>query len=434
MTWRSRRPHAAGLRAGLDGRHRFAHDEYEAAGFVLGGSARGTPEAIARVLEGPGHFNQRPDATHLDVEDASSADGFAAQARLGRIGGEHWRWTLAGRAASPRLELNDVGFQRNADWIVAYGSLRYQEERPGKVFRRWAVGSNQAGAGWSFGGERRAAVVNAGADADLHNYCGGSISLDHELPALQPEALRGGPALLLPSRDAATLSLYTDTRRPSQARLELRAFREPATDSHQVSVAPALDLRPSDRLALSIGPAFDWTTNAWQYVASPVVAERARHVLGRLDQSTVSMTARVDVAFSPRLTLQLYAQPFASRGLFGGYREVVAPRADRVADRTRALAEGAVTSVPAGLRIDFGDGIATVADPAYRVRDLNANVVLRWEYHPGSRLYVVWTQERHASPALDAPFAPAREIADVLDARPTNVFLVKLSHWFTPHR
>jgi hypothetical protein len=297
------------------------------------------------------------------------------------------------------------------------------------------VGTGQVGWGWSFGGERRAAVLNLTASADLHNYWGGSIRLDHELPALQTEALRGGPALLMPSRDAAALSLYTDTRRTSQATLDVKGFREGGTGSHGLAVTPTLALRPADRLLLSLGPSVEWTGNAWQYVDAPVAAGRPRYVLGRLEQTTTSLTARLDYSFSPRLTLQVYAQPFASEGRYDAYKEVADPRGARTADRVRGLGPGQVSADPAGLRIDFGpDGSALLPDPSYRVRDLRANVVLRWEYRPGSTLYVVWSQDRHAALDDGPPFAPARDLLGVLDARPLNTLLVKLSYWFAPRR
>ena len=405
------------LALGVNARHRFAADTYEATAFAIGARTDGTEEAIAAVLHGPGHYTQRPDALHLDAAGPAggSASGFAAQARLARIGGEHWRWSLTAHAVSPRLHLNDAGFQRNSDWLAALGSLTYQHEKPGRVLRRWSVGSSQIGAGWSFGGERRAAVFNLAASADLVSYYGASLRWDHELPALQTEALRGGPALLMPSRDALALSLYSDTRRVTQATLDVGAFREPATDSSQLVVTPGLTVRPADRLAFSLGPSLAWTTNAWQYVGTQASPDATRYLLGRLEQRTVSLTMRADLAFTPRLTLQLYAQPFASRGTFGPFQEVASPRAPRVADRVRPL-EGGAAGLP---------------DPDYHVRDLRANLVLRWEYRPGSALFAVWTQQRHDS-GREPFLGPARELWDAFGSPADNSFLLKASYWLAP--
>jgi hypothetical protein len=400
------------LAAGIDGRHRFASDVYELRGFLLGSRLEGSSMALADVFHGPGHYTQRPDAPRLeDGAQRRVATGFGGQVRLDRIGGEHWRWTLAAHALSPRLETNDLGFQRNADWLVALGAISYRDDRPGRRFRRWSIGSNQIGGGWSFGGERRAAVLNAHASVDLHNYWAGALSFDHELPALQVEALRGGPALLMPARDAITLTSSSDSRRSSQWLFAGQGFRDHALGSGGLSLSPSAAVRVSDRLSFSLGPSFSRTVNAWQYVAREP-GWQGRSLVGRLDQTSLSLIGRFDLAFSSALTLQLYAQPFASRGRFDRYQVVVAPRAPRVQDRVSPV----------------GPGPLPVSDPSFSVADLQVNLVLRWEYRPGSRLYVVWTQSRHdrgADPSLRFP----RDAFDALGVAPTNVLLVKLSYW-----
>jgi hypothetical protein len=401
------------LSAGVDGRHRFARDAYELTGFLLGGRIEGRPEAVAALLDGPGHFLHRPDSAAFGESDGHLASGFAGQLRLARVGGEHWRWTVAAHAVSPRLELNDLGFQRNADWLIGFARLSYQCDRPGRLFRRWAVGSDQMAWGRSFAGERRAAVVNATASADLRNYWGGSARFDHELPALQVEALRGGPALLVPSRDTAALSVYSDTRKASQTTLEAKWFRDHGHDGRGLSLAATAALRVSDRLAVSVGPAIEHSVNPWQFVAAGAAPARSA-IVARLDQTSLGLTGRFDLAFSKALTLQLYAQPFVSRGRFDRYGEVIAPRAPRPADRVAPLSPG--------------QGPTSLGDPSFSVADLRMNLVLRWEYRPGSRVYVVWNQTRHRQ--RDVP--DLRLPADALDAfasAPTNVLLLKLSYW-----
>jgi hypothetical protein len=399
------------LALGIDGRHRFGGDAYELRGFLLASRIEGSSEALAEVFHGPGHYTQRPDATRLeDGRQGGVASGFGGQVRFDRIGGEHWRWTLAAHALSPRLETNDVGFQRNADWLVALGALSYHDDHPGRLFRRWSIGSSQIGGGWSFGGERRAAVVNANASVDLHNYWAGALSFDHELPALQVEALRGGPALLMPARDAVTLTVSSDSRRSSQWLLVGKGFHDHALGSGGLSLSPSAAVRMSDRLSFSLGPSFDRMVNAWQFVAREPGAG-GRSIVGHLEQTSLSLIGRFDLAFSSALTLQVYAQPFLSRGRFDRYQVVLAPRAPRVQDRVSPM----VTGLP-------------VADPSFSVADLQLNVVLRWEYRPGSRLFVVWTQSRHdRSPDASQRFP--RDAFDSLGVAPTNALLVKLSYW-----
>jgi Domain of unknown function (DUF5916)/Carbohydrate family 9 binding domain-like len=418
------------MAAGADGRLRFGGERYEASAFVLGSALEGSRESIAAVFGGPGHYAQRPDASGSERLPAGrAAYGFASQARLAKVGGDHWRWTLAGRAVTPRLETNDLGFQRNADWLVAFGALTYQEDHPGRLFRRWTVGTNQVGWGWSFAGDRRAAVFDVSANADLLNFWGGSLSYEHELPALQTEALHGGPALLAPSRDSLALSFYSDTRRTSQATLDVRGMREAATGGHDLAVSPSFVVRTSDRLTVTLSPSFERAVNSWQPLEG---VPEGRVLVARLDQRTAAVTVRADLAFSPHLTLQVYAQPFASAGRFDRLGEVAAPRATKATDRVRLFDPATVGAGSGSLRIDEGTGDPlVVADPSFHVRSLRANVVLRWEYRPGSTVYAVWSQSREAS-APGASFDPLGEPFHAFDARARNVFLVKLTYWLAP--
>jgi hypothetical protein len=228
-------------------------------------------------------------------------------------------------------------------------------------------------------GERRAAVANANASVGLHNYWAGALSVDHELPALQVEALRGGPALLMPARDAVSLNVSSDSRRSSQWLFAGKAFHDHDLGNDGLSLSSSAAVRMSDRLSFSLGPSFDRMVNAWQFVAREPGAA-GRSIVGRLEQTSLSLIGRFGpgllVGPDPAGLCPAVPEPRALRP----YQVVVAPRAPRVLDRVSPLE----TSLP-------------VADPSFSVADLQLNVVLRWEYRPGSRLFVVWTQSRHDS-------------------------------------
>ena len=202
--------------AGLDARSRFgARDAYEASGFMAASRLAGSAAAVRGVAADAAHALLRPDrATPFDTL-RRSLDGVAGELRLARLAG-HWVWSVTGHAVSSGFTSNDLGFQRSADWLLALGTLGYQQYTPGRLFRKWSLSLDQLGVGWSTSGERRGAVATATAAATLHNEWGGSVAVARELSALSFDALRGGPALLLPSRDSWVVSLHSDTRRPTQ--------------------------------------------------------------------------------------------------------------------------------------------------------------------------------------------------------------------------
>lgn len=424
------------LAGGFDARRRFGNGVWEASGFVMGSRIQGSPAAIAGVLRGPGHFFQRPDASYLgDDSTRTSMAGVAAQLRLARVAG-NLKWAVIGHVISPGFEVNDVGFQRNADWVLALGSINYDRYPRSRVVRHWSLSLDRLGVGWSFGGERRAATIAGRGTLGFRDFSGISIGVGHEFSALSLDQLRGGPALLLPPATTFSETFTSDARRPQQVTLTGTQTREPGNGSWSWDYSAAAAWRVTPRLAIGLTPEYGRHVEGWQYVDKvPTAGGAARYLIGRLDQRTASLTVRADWSFSSRMTLQLYAQPFVSAADYGAFGEVSASRAtDPAARITRYLpAQVAYDSAGRSFRIsptgDPGDDF-TFADPAFSERDFNASAVFRWEYLPGSTLYAVWTQARTQT-APGGAFDLGADSRDLFRAPHTDVFLIKMSHRLT---
>jgi hypothetical protein len=406
---------------GADGRTRTSGGGYEASGFLLASRVGGSPSAIAALRHQVRHGYD--DSSH------GALTGVAAQAKLARLEGT-LHWTVAGRLVSRGFEANDAGFQRNANWLLAAGSWQYQAFRPGHFIRRWSVGSEQVGIGWTVGGPRRAAIVNLTAGADLRSYWGGSLSIDHEFPALDPEVLRGGPSLLRPARDGWKATAYTDSRRRWQLTLNVSGVRERATSSRALTLSPDFTAFVTDRLQLGVSAEAGSDREGWQYVDQPTDASgRVHYLLGRLRQTTAALTVRGTYAFSSHLTLQMYGQAFLSAGRYGRFKEVVAPAAGRAADRVGELGSRVrFDSVSSSYLVDAGEPTQLAFDdPAFSERDLHLNVLLRWEFLPGSTLFVAWSHQRTAPEV--APFDAGQDLARLLRAPASNALQIKATYW-----
>jgi hypothetical protein len=415
--------------AGLEAQHRFHHGNYQVRGWVLGSQLTGDAAAIARVAESPQHLFQRRDAPRLhDRPYGTVLRGLAAETRLSRIGGS-LRWDLSARAVSPGFDVNETGFQRNSDWLLLAGGWRYERFRPGRWIRAWAVGSENLGLGWSWAGEPRARVLSAFGSVDLRSYWTLKLTATHELPALSMDRLRGGPALLLPGRDALAATLVTDTRRPTYASLDAGVAREPASGSSAATLSPFLNVRSSDRVQWSVGPTWQAETVGWQYVGAAGAAGAPDYLVGRVRQRTLALTLRADVIFTPRLSLQFYAQPFATAGRYDAWQRLSSPRDPRPERRFVPLAAGQVRRDGARLDLDLdGDGgfEAALPWPGGQERALDASAVLRWEYRPGSYLTAVWSHRRDASVGEDT-LSPAHSLRRLFHDPASNVLLLKAS-------
>jgi hypothetical protein len=159
-------------------------------------------------------------------------------------------------------------------------------------------------------------------------------------------------------------------------------------------------------------------------------------VLSSLTQKTLSLDTRLNVTFTPNATLELYAQPFFASGDYFNYKEFDAPRqshksfygVDRGTIATVKDASGNDVSYTIDADAAGPSAPFSVDNPDFNFRSLRGNAVFRWEYNPGSTLYLVWTQERTDQAAVGT-FDFGRDRTALLTSHPDNIFLVKLSYW-----
>ena len=169
------------------------------------------------------------------------------------------------------------------------------------------------------------------------------------------------------------------------------------------------------RLRFSLAPRCVFLRNNWQYVGESPGQNGSQFLLGELEQRTVAATARVDMAVSNALTLQLYAEPFVSVGRYAGWKEIANARAGVASDRFR----------PAAGPTELG-----LADPSFAIANLNANLVARWEFRPGSTVFLVWSHRGAFSGAgPDTLGSSAEALWRPGLANNVDVLLLKLNWW-----
>ncbi len=431
---------SAAVTGGVDARHRFAGGDWEASGYLLSSYVRGDTVAIQRLQRGPTHRFQRGafDAEHIAFDPLrTTLGGTAASIGINKIAGGSWRGGFFGNLRSPEFEANDLGFQREADQALAVTYARYERYEPQGIFQNWNVGTNLFGGGTT-GGERTVTGINVNGSAQFTNLWRGFGGAEYNLDAVSVSALRGGPAIYDPARYNVYVGGRTDRRSAVSYSLFTNWGAERGTGAGRFYIKPEIEWRPSGQLSLSLEPSFSQNRDTWQYVATRAVGERPLYLFGNLDQRTVAVQTRLSYTFTPELTLQLYAQPFVSAGSFDRFREVVDPRAPAFGDRFRTFAPGEIRLCDGVYEVGFGEGpcgdagaASTFADPEFNIKQFRSNAVLRWEYRPGSTLFLVWSQGREQF-VNDGSFGLTRDFGRLFDsafAPSTNVLLLKINYW-----
>ena len=436
---------SAAYTGGLDFTHEWADRSWRFSGAFAGSHLRGSEEAMIATQRSSSRYFQRPDVDHLSVDPtARSLSGYYAMADLNKQAGR-FQVKLAGAAISPGYEVNDLGFQSRADRLIVDTQLKYQETVPGRIFRSWEVRGGPD-AIWNYGGERTYAQVNLLSDWILTNYWSGGTQMGYEPRTENDRLTRGGPLAINPEKFSARINVQTDRTRPYVVTASFDWSRD---DGGSWRKAGNLNLLVAvqSNWEVNFGPHISRERVAAHYVTAvsdPLATETfgRRYIFADLAQTTFSFDTRFNITFTPNLSFELYAQPFVSTGNYGTLKEFRAPG---TFDFLRY-------GIDRGTLTDQGDGTYLVdpdaAGPAaafsvdnrdFTYRSLLGNAVLRWEWRPGSTLYLVWQQSRIEDLVASDPnlsrIGESRigyDTAEIFRIRPDNIFQLKVSYWLNP--
>ena len=419
--------HSGAYTFGADARHRFGNDRFIATAYLLGSTVRGSEAALARTQRSPARYFQRPDAEHTEFDPGRrSLNGWAGSAVLAKIAGGHWRFATGAMARSPGFDSNDLGFMRETDFVAPFVWVGYQQYQPTRHLQRWNVGFN-AWTPYSFGGEAFSKGTNVNGSFTLNNFWGGYVGVMRQSAGLSNTALRGGPMLRSDPSWSGWFGLWSDSRKDLQLRLGNNWGVNSTTASWNYGTDLDLRWRPSSRATVSAGPFLSWRREDAQWVRRFELAA-PHYLFGRLEQTTAGITARADWTFSPTLSLQLYAQPFVSAGRYLDFKRVADPRAEAYRDRLTGVSASHRDGGEVQVDIDRDGAVESFSDPDFNFKQFRSNVVLRWEYQPGSTLFAVWSQGRNHY-ATDGAFSFGSDLGTLLDQRSEDVFMLKLSYW-----
>jgi hypothetical protein len=424
---------SSAVAGGADFSHRWNGDAWLASGYLVGSRIGGSTDAIVRAQRSSARYFQRPDADHLRLDSAAtSLSGWSGNYMLGKVAGR-WVGGVLGQVRSPGFEVNDLGYQRDADLISNVLWLGHRSFDQGRWFRNYGLNFN----GWNshdFGAERLETGANVNGWGQLVNYWHVNAGVNRGMGGLSTGALRGGPAIRTPGAWNSWGGVSSDSRKAVAGSVNLSGQVRDEDAGWSYNLNTSVRWRPSASSSVSLSPFFAANHNRWQYVSQPVDGTGSRHYLfGELDQRTVGASLRLNQTFTPALSLQMYAQPFVSTGAYDGFKAAVNPRARRFDDRFQAFDESAVSRGESSHTIDLdGNGSADLrfGNPDFSVRDLNLNAVLRWEYRLGSTIFFVWSHGRNSFDR-DGSFQPRQDFERLFGEPSRNVFMIKANYWMS---
>jgi len=399
----------------LDFRHRFLNNNYDISGTLDQSRVEGSPAVILSTQTNGVHNYQRPDATLPLDSSRTQLTGDAEEFKFGKTGGQHLLFESAYQRRSPGFEVNDLGFLRRADQVSWNTWVGFFDRHERKYYNRFQLNNNWWQY-WTTDGLPLEAAYNTNVHITLKNNWGWhqGITIGQLGTTYDDRGARGGPAVRQDSYISPWLSINGNDRRSLVPYWNMSYFKGDAGRNWSLNLSPEIDYKFFGRFSSSLS--FNWTHNVTdnQWYGNFTDATGTHYTFAHLDQTTTAATLRLNYTFTPDVSFQAYMQPFVSKGTYSNVRQLSAtPRADNYDDRYAPFNDVSITSDPGG----------------FNFKAFQSNMVFRWEYNPGSTLFLVWNQGRQGFNPIEGDQSFHGDVRDLFSLHPANTFLVKVSYW-----
>ena len=412
---------------GLDFLHYWNDKEFYVDAKLIGSNISGSTDAIKELQYSSARYYQRPDEYNFDTA-RTHLSGHGGKIKIGKGSKGLWRYSTEVSWRSPGLDLNDIGFMQIADIFHQMNSISYFVVQPVSIFRTYSIGIDQSNE-WNYKMDYLASSGGLNIRLEFNNLWAISNSVEYQTQTLDTRILRGGYAMLIPAKWTNDFYFRTDPSQKIFFELNGSIALSQNQNSRFYGIQPGISFLPLNTLKFSISTHYSSNIDNLQYIDTKTVGGIDKYILGKLNQHTLALTFRIDYNITPEISIQYYGSPFASAGKFSNFKIITNPKAADYYNRFEIIAP---TLNGIDYEVSEGEGLVNYSfeNPDFNFSQFRSNLVLRWEYLPGSQIYLVWANEMtyNVTPGYNS----LNNTMNMLrSAFPNNIFLVKFNYWFT---
>lgn len=393
---------------------------------------QGTANAITSTQESPVHYFQRPDASYIKYDpNRTHLTGNGGILSAGKVGGK-WNFMFFGLWKSPGLELNDVGFLRASDQLLGIMWGAYHINKPFSIFRQMHFNSDYYSS-WDYGLNYESSGYEFSVSTQLKNYWHFNFHTNINTNGNDKSMLRGGPTLKVSGESNFHFNVMSDDRKKLSAGMfagfSVGYFNTHSSSNYNLSV----NYKPINSLQIELEPGYFHRETQLQFIDNPDFEGQTRYIFASISQDVFSLSARINYSITPDFTIQFWGQPFAASGNFSNYKKITNNKASKYSDRYSIFNKDQIgyNSPDDQYLVDEDQNGTTdyiFDNPNFNSDEFLSNLVLRWEFVPGSTLYLVWSQKRHYD-SSEGNFSFHGDMKNLFnDEKPYNVFQVKFSY------
>ena len=431
--------HTDAYSGGFDAKHQWKNREYFAEGNIVVSHVKGSKEAITATQASLTHLFGRVDASHVEIDpNRTSLTGTGGRFTAGKQGGGNWIYNAGVIWRSPELELNDIGFLRQADEIRQFSNVRWQTLKPVGTFRQISSRFEQFTT-YDYEGNYNRIQYQLNNNLQFKSNWWIDFGFGHKPRIFSNTILQGGPRWRFSDENFGFAFFGTNEQKKLRTSWGVVYSAAKQNNFSFFNFEGDITYQPTNALLISLQPQYNRNPNKTQYVTQNDIGGNAiafngnpRYILGEIDNEVLSAAIRINYTINPNLSLQYYAQPFIFKATYTNFKRVTNPIADDLYDRFHQFADNEISNTNGYFEIDEdanGTADYTFNNPDFSAVQFRSNLVARWEYIPGSEIFLVWSQ------GVDSFVNPSDGLLDglnrgILDQKPDNIFLIKATYRF----
>jgi len=394
----------------------------------------GSKKAITNTQESSAHYFQRPGKNYAVLDtNRTSLNGAGGRMQLAKNNG-HWNFLGAALWKTPGFETNDLGYMRVTDQILGVLWCGYNQFNPKGIYKSYNL-NNDFYSVYDFGGDWIGGGYEWNANINFKNFWSAWSGGSFNTPSISTDMLRGGPMMKLPGSAQVRAGINSDSRKKLTLSVYVNRSQGYEGSSRNLYTEVDLSYKPTNYLVFTISPSFNKSYTDLQYVTQTSYNGNDRYIFGAINQKTISTSFRINVNVSPNLTFQYWGQPFIATGKYFDYKFITYPLANSYQDRFWTYNTNQISFDGNQYNVDENvDGKTdyTIGKSDFNVKQFLSNFVVRWEYSPGSTLFLVWSQTRSYNTDI-GQMDFLNNVGDLFSRSkniPHNVFLIKFSYRF----
>jgi len=259
------------------------------------------------------------------------------------------------------------------------------------------------------------------------------LSGDYGWNYIDSRKLRGGPDFRFDPYVYASAQFNTDKAKRLMFKINYVADLNTNGFNKAHTLTPSLTWRIGNRLYFSGEFNYNKNLDHLQYVATIdelIGPSSHEYIMGRLDQQTYGVTLKLQMNVTPDISVQFYGSPYTSTGKYNRFKGAANTLSRTYEERFDEYIGDEISYENGIYAVNKNGSQFSFSNPDFSFNEFRSNLVARWEYRPGSTLYLVW---EHTMSNRDNHVISGwgNNIDRMFGLPATNVFMVKMNYWFS---